>query len=206
MNPWRRFAPIIITVILVIIAGVGLLLLHNSRSFSGSITVQVTPASATLTMNDKVVTAGKIGVNPGSYTFKATLKGFDSSSKTITVKRGDSLYVGLALLPNSPSTADWYQKHPTDQQLYEIITGKYFDITSSEQTQTLPLIQDLPFIDQFYRIDYGQSKANPTDQSAVALYITYYSQAGKQQALDWIKFKGYDPTSLEIIYIDKTGQ
>jgi len=122
------------------------------------------------------------------------------------VSKGSDDYVGLVLGSNSPSTVNWYQTHPGDQQLSQVIGGKNFDLAAKRQSQKNPLIKSLPFVDQLYRVDYGQSQKHTSDPDAVGIYITYYSQAGKQQALDWIKFKGFDPSKLEIIYKDKTGQ
>jgi len=188
-----------------LLLGFGVWSALNRRSFTTKIIIQVTPASSLITLGNNRIKAGTVGLRPDTYIIKASHDGFITDSKTVTVKSGSILYVGLALLSNSSSTATWYQDHPADQQLFEAITGKYFDIVTKSQLDTLPLVKYLPFIDLYYRVDYGQSKTHLNDPSAVALYITYYSMAGKQQALEWLKFKGYDPSLLDIIYTDKTS-
>lgn len=191
----------------VIVLGAALFFFYRYQSvLSAKLDIQVAPENSAITLNGKPVSAGNYRLKPGNYTVKAVYNGFSPASQNTSLKKGDSKFSGLVLDPDSPQTANWYQSHPSDQRLAESISGRNFDLTASEQLSRLPLIKDLPFVDQFFRVDYGVSKAHPTDPSAVALYIKYYSAAGKQQALDWLKFKGYDPSKLEIIYTYASAQ
>ena len=172
------------------------------RSFSAALTVQVAPASSSIGLNGKKTSAKTINLRPGNYKITASHSGFASASQTVNLNAGDKRYVGLTLNSNSAATANWYNTHASDQSLAESISGQNLNQAAGDQVKKLPLIKGLPFIDQAYRIDYGSSKLHPSDPTATAIYITYYSADGKQQALDWLKFKGYDPTKLEIIYSD----
>jgi hypothetical protein len=151
------------------------------------------------------VKTGIIRVRPGNAHVVVTKSGFASQTKSVTAQQGKIVSVSIALISNSATTANWYATHPEDQKELEIITGRSYNSGAEQSVQKTPLIASLPHIDNFYRVDYGQSQAHPDDPNATAIYITYYSQDGKQQALDWIKFKGFDPASLEIIYVDKAA-
>lgn len=177
-----------------------------ARSYSAKITLEISPADSTITINDKKSNRGTIKVRPGIYKVAASKQGFSTISKSVDVAKGKSEYVGIVLVSNSPDTANWYVDHPSDAKLLEGISSKNFDLSSAVQTKNLPLIKSLPFIDQLYRIDYGRSQAHPDDPTAVAIYIKYYSEQGKQGALEWLKFKGYGPEKLEIIYINAKVQ
>ncbi|HET6924580.1 MAG TPA: hypothetical protein VFH39_02005, partial [Candidatus Saccharimonadales bacterium] len=85
------------------------------------------------------------------------------------------------------------------------ISGQAFNTASNQREKDAPLIKQLPYIERYFRIDYGPSKAHPGDDTAVAFYITTYGQPGVQQALDWIKAQGYNPDTLEIVYTDQSS-
>ncbi len=174
-------------------------ILHQSF-LSAQIAVSVAPGDSSITINNKAHKAGLFKVRPGTYAIKVSHPGFTEVSQTIEVIKGQKKFVGYIMTPNSSSTASWYQTHPKDQQIIESISGQVTDQSSKDQIKRLGLIKELPLIDQLFRIDYGQSLQHPKDPTAIAIYIKYYSETGKQQALDWIKFKGYDPSKLEIIY------
>lgn len=174
----------------------------HKRPLTAKLTIQVAPKSSVITLNGKKVKASIISVKPGEYKVSASHSGFAEKTQTIKLSKDASQYVGLVLISNATSTANWYSSHPEDQTLVEVITGKTVSNDSEAQQKTIPLIKELPFIDQLFRVDYGVSKLKPTDPSAVAIYIKYYSDAGKQEALDWLKFKGYEPSALEIIYVN----
>ena len=63
-----------------------------------------------------------------------------------------------------------------------------------------PLVNELPFIDQMWRIDAGVSQKRQ-GPNTTALYVKYWSDQGKQSAQDWLRFKGYDPDKMDIEYI-----
>lgn len=65
-----------------------------------------------------------------------------------------------------------------------------------------PLVSELPFIDLTWRVDAVPSQKYPNNPNVIALSVKYWSTQGKQDALDWIRFKGYDTDKIEIIYVD----
>lgn len=174
--------------------------IYRSHTLSARLTLEVAPTGSHININGKSSREGQLKVKPGSYHLTFSQSGFSDYSKDIQLSKGGSAYVGVSLFPSSAATQDWYKSHPTDAKKAEGISSKNFDQISSEQQRRLPLIKDLPFTDQLYWVDYGRSIKSPNDPNAIAIYIKYYSEPGKQQALDWIKFKGYDPAKLEIIY------
>lgn len=186
----------------IIIAGGTWYSFHLS-SLSAKLAVEAAPMDSTIKIDGRSVSASTYRVKPGTHVVSVSRPGFAAESKSFSPQKGEVLYAGFVLVSNSSSTASWYQAHSADQRLAEKISGRLFQQSSTAQIQKLPLIKSLPLIDQEFRIDFGQSKAHPNDPASVAIYITYYSDQGKQTALNWIKFKGYDPSKLEIIYVNK---
>jgi hypothetical protein len=185
---------------IVLLIGLGI----YKAGFSAKLNIVVTPKDSVATVNGKKITPSILRVKPGSYTIKVTRTGFTDYSATVTATKGVTKFVGVALIPNSPQTANWYTNNPADQLKNQQISSQNFDIQSEALTKSNPLIQNLPFIDERsnYRIDYGFSKLHPDDTNAVAIYITTNAgdQTAKDGALGWLHFMGYDPAKLEIIY------
>jgi len=154
-------------------------------------------------VNNRGAREGTIKVRPGKYTVTFTHKGFASTSQETTVGKGETNYIGVVLASNSIDTAKWNDTHKSDAAKAEGITGKNQEIQAQKLQKKYPILKDLPFIDNEYRVDYGKSQQNPDDINSVAIYVTYYTDSGKQQAIDWMKFKGYDPTKLETIFVQK---
>lgn len=199
----RKIWLVIISIILLsLVIGAAML----ARSYPSKVTIEVSPADSVVTINGKKRGQGTINVRPGTYSIVASRQDFATQSKSISVVKGETKYVGLLLVSNSPATTNWYIDHPADAKKLEGISSKNFDLVSAEQTNRYPLIKSLPLIDQVYRIDYGRSLVHSDDPIAIAIYIKYYSEGGKQQALEWLKFKGYSPENLEIIYVNAEAQ
>ncbi len=204
MNPKRLLNTrlIILGGIVFVLIGGWLMIrdIHNSHVYTANLTIEVAPADATLNLDGKKTKAGKHAVAPGKHTVTAARKGFASQTKTATSVKADKGYLGFVLNSDSKDTANWYLEYPKDAKLAEGISSKSFDQSAAQREADFPLTKDLPFIDNLYRIDYGVSKAHPENPKATAIYITLYAQSAKQDALDWLSFKGYDPNKLEIIY------
>ena len=185
-----------------LLAAIGVLaFLTISREKNVSyIDLVVVPSGSSVKLDGKGVKSGLLAVAPGNHKIIVSRPGFSTQTENISLELKEQRFVGIGLLPNSPETRSWYRDHPDEQLILESISSRSFDQFSEDIVKKVPLVAELPFIDQLYRIDYGASRQQPSNPSAVAIYVKYYSQSGKQQAIDWIKFKGYDPANLEIIY------
>ena len=106
------------------------------------------------------------------------------------------------MVSNSPSTANWYYNHPSDEKIAEGISSNESTVASQEAVQAVPLIKLLPFTgpDFEYQINYG-SKSGSSSPIPV-IYITAQSQQAQQDALAWIRSMGYDPSKMTIEYIN----
>jgi hypothetical protein len=148
----------------------------------------------------KVNPNGTYHVKAGNHTLKASFAHFISKTSTFSIKVNEKKTVQLYLSPADDEGRNYLSLHPDQDHKISGISGAQTQQMYNQAQQKITFLNDLPWIDQYFRIDYGASQKSPNDPNAVAIYITYYSDAGKQQALDWIQRHGYDPSKLEIIY------
>lgn len=180
-----------------------LLLGLQSRDKTATIEIQsAVPNDASVTIdNGKVGSNSKNAVLPGKHTVAARRSGFEDKTQEVEVKQGETKIIRLIMTPNSEEGYTWLRNHPDLAVEYESMVGQQFDQASDKATQINPLIAYLPEVHRTWRIDYGASAAHPDDPGALAIIITYGgSDIDKQNALDWIKSQGFNPSDYEIIY------
>ena len=187
--------------LLVIVVGFVVWQSINSSKYSSSIRIEVAPTKGSkILINGKGIREGITKVSPGKYLIEFSHPGFNSESREVHVGEKENYYVGAALQSISDKTVNWYSDNPDDAKKAEGISSGNFDQLNKNRLKKLPLIEQLPLIDLNYRIDHGRSLQKPEDPEAVAVYVTYYSEQGKTEADEWLRFKGYDPTKSETIY------
>ena len=192
----------LIVLIFVLIAPIVWVLFILSRidKVKTGINVQVVPNGAQISINNKMAKEGLTKTPPGATHIEVTLKGFEPITQDIDVGADQIRFVGVALVPNTPETADWYDKHPKDKIEAEGLSSLIFVDISKNIAKKQPFVKDLPYIGPAdeYRIDYGPDPSSKsTDQ---VIYITAGTQVGKDDALSWIRNQGYDPTTMTILY------
>lgn len=172
--------------------------------YSAKITLEFAPKSSVATLNGRRVRAGTIRVRPGAMNIRVEKDGFETQSKTFTAEGSHNTYVGIALLSNDPSTADWYDNNPEDNIILQAIYGTNYTDAAETGTKSLPLIERLPYFGAGYeyQIDYGIDP-DESKKDTETIFITVYKPGGKEAALDWIRREGYDVSKLKIIYYDQ---
>jgi hypothetical protein len=173
----------------------------QQSTLTASVDIEASPLSSVITINDKNTGQGITKLKPGDIVINISLKGFIPYKTSLHLSKGDNKYIGVVLKSDSADTADWYQNHPADESMAEKVSGKQFDSISEQQVKAEPFISMLPFISAGFefRIDYGAA----TDSSSKpVIYIQTATQQGRDDALTWIKSSGFDPTTMNIVYID----
>lgn len=186
------------------VAGYSIMFFTKDRQKTAIIEIEAVPTGVKILINNRGVRNGKSKIEPGSYSITVSRDGFETQNKSFSLKPGEQKYFGFVLKSNSPLTKNWYAEHPKDSSIAEGISSKEFDISTSQAIKDVPLINDLPYLGAGleFSIDYG-APAPGESADKPAIYITSNTPAGKQEALDWIRRKGYDPNTLSIVYVDK---
>lgn len=192
---------------LALVAGYAFATSFGPKSPSGTLTVEAAPSGAAITIDGKKARVGKSTVPAGQHSVQATKDGFDKQVQIIAVKDGDSVEVGFILDPSAESTKDWYDKHPDDQKLAEGISSHVADYTSSANTKANSLLQLLPvsYSDGqggSVSIDYGKPVGNSQEQG---VYISTNNPEDRQDALTWIRNRGYDPATMDVVFYSESN-
>jgi hypothetical protein len=167
-----------------------------------NISIVVAPSTAVLTIDGKPAKSGNSHVPPGAHTLKARFDGFSTVTQKFTAVDGKVLSLNALLNPNSTVGYDYLNQHPEEQHNREALGGKLFAQGTEKAAKKTPIIVSLPYYDRFFRVDYGPSTKNPSDTTATTLYVTYYTDEGRQEADDWLTLEGVNTATAEIIYTD----
>ncbi|MFZ1249552.1 MAG: PEGA domain-containing protein [Candidatus Saccharimonadales bacterium] len=190
-----------VIIILPLLAGLllGIQHFYLTQRYSAKITVEFTPASSTATLDGKKIGAGTLRVRPGSKTIRVTHPGFSEASQVYSLRKHETTYVGVVLESNSPSTTNWYSTHPADQKLVEKIAGLNMESVARKALILEPFIKELPFVGPggIFRVDYGQTDSATGKPKII---IQADSKEAADDALSWIRTKGYKPESMKITY------
>ena len=186
---------------IVLIGLVALRLPHKAPDLN----LVLVPSPATAIVDNKTkIGNGETYIAPGNHTVTVSFAGFATQTQSFTTQAGKVRTLTVVLGVSSAVGRNWLIEHPDEAKKLETLTGAAFSDSTQQRIEKVPLIKELPYIERYFRIDYGQSKLHPTDDTAVAIYVTTYGQPGTQQALDWIRSQGYNPDTLEIIYNDQS--
>lgn len=167
------------------------------------ITIYVMPEDSNIKIDGQDTSKHSLYIAPGEHKFEASKDGFitDKGSIVATKKGPNDIY--LTPTPQSAEALKWAADHPE----LEALRIQYAQINEAKRQAELkkryPFLKYLPLETARYTITYGPSEKFPDDESAVTIYITAPSQTRKL-ALDWIKFRGGDPATLDIVYQDPT--
>jgi len=185
-----------VVVILLVVLG-GYLAFRGSPEHT--VSVRSVPNDLTLTLDGKPVTAnGDLKVKEGKHTLTGERRGFQSYTETVDV-RGDT-QVKMYLFSNGDVGREWEKNHPDQVLETEAEAGRRYQERTDRLTQNYPILQELPYVGPGFTVNYGASKADPTNPEKLAFYIKITFPDGKKASMDWLVGHGYDPSKLELIY------
>lgn len=187
---------------IVVLAAVWVIALALSRAGKVPVTLVVSPPDSTVTIDGKPAKAGKIYLNKGKHTLKATRKYFSNYIKTIdtaTLEKDATIY--LLPAPNSPEADAYINSHPEDVQIRAIAGGKEYTDTVEKTNREYPVLTKLPVDAIDYTIDYSVDEQQnvvfevtliPVGTSPGSdLYIAQLKEF-KALALAWLTKEGVD--------------
>lgn len=186
--------------ITIFIISVCLVLLGISRP-KPNLDVVVAPDSATLIMDGKThIKDGEQHVKPGRHTVVASLAGFSSVTENVNVTSKSVAKLTFLLSPNSAAGYTYLQDNQAEQLQREALGGQQFNSTVQQAVSSTGFIKELPYIGPGleFRIDYGGG-ANSSGKPII--YITGETAQAQQDALTWIKYQGYNPSTMDIQYV-----
>lgn len=155
---------LIVVFILSVIVGTIIYIIDSQKT--SSINILIAPSSAKVEINHKQYNSrGEYKFKPGEYTATISANGFISQdiNLSLTDEQTESLYI---ILTPTTENKDWYEQHPEDSTIVNIISDYYSNLSLQEYRNKYPIVNILPIlvveVDQTtydwveYRIDYGE--------------------------------------------------
>ena len=198
----RSLLIIIIVAVVALIAG----LIAYSLIPRASILLSIAPEEFTVTYNgssQNVTTGKKITVTPGDVSVSISRDGFETSTKTVTIKNGENQELLLALVPKTDAARALLETEKS-QQIIQRIANINMKNTTAQYVQDYPIFSVLPIKDKFYVITSCESRLYPNDKTKVAICVNLFDMEAKQSAIEDINRRGFSVDDYEIYYDDKS--
>lgn len=197
----NRKAIIVLTSVTLIVILVLSVTTSVRYSNMGQLTTQIVPSDAVLRLEGKQIGGNRlVRISPGTYTVTVSRSGFASKIKKVTIKKGEKQSINFVLDPNSEEGLEWSRDHPKETAKGEGIVSKEVTGKMEDTSERNPIINRLPIVGSSWRIDYSASQKHPEDPTAVTIIIKSYDEAGKAEALDWMKTYNFNPADYDIVY------
>lgn len=185
--------------LLAILAGSLIILLVPSKP-TPNLTLSVSPMVSTILVDGKTKAGiGNIYLTPGAHKISASMKGFIDQSTTVTVVNNKLAVATLILVPTTDGM-NWLAGHPSEALYRQNLAGKFVTEQTQNAITAAPLIKELPYIGAGleFRIDYG----SPTvGSNSPVIIITAPDVPSQQDAIAWMKARGYDSANYTIQYV-----
>lgn len=201
MQRSRLIKIILAFIVAILIALAGYFIFNQVRhSQEAKINIYVLPEDSTVKVDSQIVKKRSIYVKPGEHTVEASKTGFRTDKRKVSVKKKDVIDLYLLPYPVSQEALNWLRQNPDVQRLREEYAAHNVAQIQAKLKEKYPILEILPIVTPYYRIDYGVSEKNPDDPESIALYITSATEANKNLALERIKDEGFNPNNYEIVY------
>ena len=170
-----------------------------ARPYSATLELDFTPIDSIAMANDYDLKQGINKLKPGTYTIKITRNDFEGFSKKITVKEGETSYVGAVLKANTKTSFGWYNNplHNEDMILAEKISSRLIDEASKDVTTRHPLDAILPYDAPRYAYKIWVSDYDSDNNPVVTISKT--TNQSEADARQWLNSRGFNPTNTKIL-------
>jgi len=192
---------IVIALILLVLIGVVwsvFVLLFSGRNNGLRVDVRVLPTYAKVYINDEEVKGKSVRLAPGTYSVRASARGFENYEGSYIVDRVVRAPVlAITLAPVSEEAKEYVK---TNEQLYaeqERLSGRQARQQSEIFFKENPIAQHLPYSNLVYTIGY--KRVNPDDPSDQSITIEINAPPGyRNAAIKKIWELGYNPADYII--------
>lgn len=171
-----------------------------NKVYSATIDLIVAPADSTIMVNDELMKAGEHRMKPGEYRVEISREGFESEVKVVSLEEGGTEVVLVALIPNDPSTMDWYETHEEDAMIADGVVSQEYAEYSDEMTEKYDIVEDLPVRTYGYILGYGNCEENGGPDFCVVIKaefgyrdeaVEYLQKTGKDMAKYYVEIEDY---------------
>ncbi len=193
----KRILGLLTVLVLAVIAYFVFIGIEHSRL--AKVIISVAPEDSVVRLDGQITHHRTLYIKPGNHTFSASRTDFKDDSSTVNTKKGKTTNIYLLPQPVTAAALQFLKNNPKVQTEREGIASQKVAVTQALLLSKYPIIKYLPLVTRYYTINYGVSVKYPNDPDSIAIYVTS-DPANRDLALGWIKYKGFDPNKLEIIY------
>ena len=189
---------IALSVVLFTIIAVSVWYYIQDTGKTATINVKYAPLSANISIDGRSGSDSN-RVTPGSHEVIVSRDGFASYEETVEVADGEIETIYAVLESNSAETAGWYDEHEADAEAAQSAKDARYVKAAEEASKEFKISAILPYTGPkySYQINYGVSE---TREDAQAVFITYYTDTGKEAAKQYIIDNGFSLDDYEIVY------
>ncbi len=167
------------------------------------IQIAAAPSGASILIDGNNAKAGRNQVQWGDHVVTVSKDGFATQTQNVTTNSKEA-YVDAVLIPNSPTTKNWYDSHPSDQQLAQGISSQAADRNGAAYVRANPFLNQLPTLygdgnGGFVNIAPGAALPG---SSQPAIYISASTPVFRQDALTYIRSHGGKPADMDLVFSD----
>lgn len=178
---------------------------------SVTLNVAVSPKSSSITINGIGYQNGDTyKIAPGEYQVEISREEFDNYTTTLVFEADSThnLYVALKLAHGD--VADWYAKHPGEDEYLAKIDAAGYDDYINLRIKKYPILTHFPVVSTYYTIlvdvsDDGKTsitiRINMLEPDPDIESQARQAEIYKKQALDKIRELGFDPSKYKITYL-----
>lgn len=164
--------------------------------------LSVAPEEFTITIDGKSRSAkinDKITITPGELEVSISRDKFETYTKKISVKNGETYEILEALKPINSEDKDLLYTEKTAGVMQRINDREMKQYTADIEA-AYPIIKILPIREKYFFVNPCPSKKFPGDSKKQALCIQYSWEDYKSYIPDQIKKMGYDLKDYEVYY------
>lgn len=187
---------------LIVILAIGMVgaliisLVVSRRDAGANLEIIAAPKDITIIIEDREYKAGKITLEPGTYTVRAEREGFANLTQEISV--GDELKtVTFALTPETEEAKKLAAENRGTYAEVESLGGQIAQQEGQQFRDAYPLVGKLPRNTSLYSINYTHDLEKP---GKIYIRIDSTSPVGRQVAIAQIREWGFDPTDYNIVF------
>lgn len=190
-----------LSIIAIVVFGyIAFILLMGNRSDGIAVEVRFLPEDAEVMVNSENVKNDSIKrLGAGEYTVTAQRDGFIDYEQVFTINSQNS-FIDFAMTPESEEAFEYIAQNNELYLDFEDRSGERAVLDGERFRDINPIVLELPYETFFFTIGY---RVDPQDPNQENIIIEIDAGEGyKNPALQQIRNWGYDPTTLNINFIN----
>lgn len=127
-NSFIRKIALLIGIVILLVIGFAI---FNALTNKGTLELKISPANATVTVDDKLIEGTQLKLKPGNHTVVVTSDKYLTQSQKVSVDSGKTTNLSITLKEKTPSNLA--EKAITETNSYKISGGFHFTISEAKE-------------------------------------------------------------------------